>query len=351
MNGTVNFGIIGFGVIGRAHLEAARSAGNIKVVGVADISENALKIAREVYKVGNTFADYHDLLSMQDLDAVIVATPPHTHAEITTQAAKAGKHVLCEKPMAMNSSEAEHMVQVARNAGVKLGIGSGRSRVTPQAELARKHVVEGKLGEIYYARATTVRRRGRPGVDALKESKWFLDSSKAGGGALIDIGVYDIDLLLYLLGDVAPLSASAATYRGVGGPIRLDSVYDVEEHSTLFIRFKKGLTATFETMWAANMRSHSEFLVFGSRGGLVLNRTGSDPFIYFTEEDGKQMAVSYELGQAKPSLVLLLEDFADAVLQDREPRTPGEDGLKTMRIIDLAYRSAKLGREVMAQEI
>jgi len=343
----LNLGVIGVGVIGKYHLQAIANQKNARAIAIADINEEALKSAAERFKIGKCFTDYHDLLALKDLDAVIVATPPFNHAEITCEAAAAGKHVLCEKPMAMNSKEAAKMVDACRRAGVKLGICSARSRLKPQAEMAKQYISEGKLGEIYYARFTTIRRRGRPGIDILKESKWFLDSSKAGGGALIDIGCYDIDLALYLLGESQPISANAITFRGIDSTFDLETKYDVEEHSTVFVRFKDGPLISFETAWAANINSHQEAIIFGSKGGLKLN-----PFTYFTMEGGKGVSISYDLSIDWGSLHnLLINDFVTACLEDKQPKTPGSDGLKVMQIIDMAYKSAKLGREVKIDEI
>jgi predicted dehydrogenase len=350
MNKILNFGVIGVGVIGRSHLQAFANQKNARVIAIADINEEALKSAAERFKIEKCFTDYHELLALKDLDAVIVSTPPFNHAEITCDAASAGKHVLCEKPMAMNSKEAAEMVEACRKAGVKLGICSARSRLTPQAEMAKEYISSGKLGRVYYARFTTIRRRGRPGIDILKESKWFLDSSKAGGGALIDIGCYDIDLMLYMLGDLKPLSVSAITFRGVGGRLKLEAKYDVEEHSSVFVRFKDGSASSFETTWAANLNPYQEILIFGSKGGLMLNRFS--PFTYFSEKDGRGIALSYDLSIDWGSIQsLLIEDFTKACLENRPPKTPGEDGLKVMQIIEMAYKSAKLNREVKIDEI
>ncbi len=348
MGKILNLGIIGVGVVGRFHLQALANQENARVIAVSDISDEALKIASERFRIEKCFKDYHDLLALKNLDAVIISTPPFNHAKIVCDAAAAGKHILCEKPMAMNSKEAAEMVEACNKAGVKLGICSARSRVTPQAEMAKQYILSGKLGKIYYARFTRIRRRGRPGIDILKESKWFLDSSKAGGGALIDVGCYDIDLALYLLKDPQPISVSATVYRGVGGRLRLKTRYDVEEHSSVFVRFKGGASVLFETAWAANMPSYQEYLIFGSRGGLKI-----DPFTYFSEKNGRGIALSYDLRRIDWNTLqeLLVKDFVEACLEDRPPKTTGEDGLKTMQIIDMAYRSAKLNREVKISEI
>jgi predicted dehydrogenase len=346
MGEILNFGVIGVGVIGRSHLQAIMNQKNARIMAVADINEEALKFAEEKFKVEKCFKDYRNLLDMRDIDAVVVATPPFNHAEITCDAASAGKHVLCEKPMAMNFKEAVKMVDACKKAGVKLGICSARSRLTPQAELAKQHISGGKLGKVYYARFTTIRRRGRPGIDILKESKWFLDSSKAGGGVLMDIGCYDVDLAFFLLENLQPLSVNAVMFRGVGGRIKLEAKYDVEEHSSVFVRCKDGLAIIFETAWAANINSYQETIVLGSKGGLKLM-----PFTYFSEKEGKGIAVSYDLSASRAISDMLIEDFVRACLDDRQPKTSGEDGLKVMQIIDMAYKSESLGREVKIDEM
>jgi len=339
-------GIIGVGVIGRQHIKVFSASKESEVVAIADINPKILKTVSKEYGVDKAFLDYHDLLELTDIDGVIVCTPPFAHAKITCDAATYGKHVLCEKPMATNYEEAEKMVKACDEAKVKLGICSARDRFIPSVKLAKQYIDEGEIGRIYYYRATTLRRRGRPGIDILKESKWFLDSSKAGGGALIDIGCYDIDVALYLLGDVHPASVSSMTFRGIEPPIKLSTIYDVEEHSSVLVRFKEGITAMFETAWASNIGSHTETLIFGSAGGLKL-----DPFTYYTEEDGIGVSKMLHIEKPRDIWSQLVTDFITACREDRNPKTSGREGLKIMQIIDAAYQSAKSGREVNIQEI
>ncbi|HIE19265.1 TPA: Gfo/Idh/MocA family oxidoreductase, partial [Candidatus Bathyarchaeota archaeon] len=340
-------GIIGVGVIGHAHIKAFSANKKAEVTAIADINPETLKSTSKEFKIKNAFTDYQDLLALDSLDGIAVCTPPFVHAKITCDAASSGKHVLCEKPMAMNSEEARRMVEACNEAGVKLGICSARSRFSPSVKLAKKYINEGKIGQVYYYRATTLRRRGRPGIDILKESKWFLDSSKAGGGALIDIGCYDIDASLYLLGEVQPVSVSAMRFTGIEPAVKLSTVYDVEEHSSVFVRFKEDVTATFETAWASNIGPHTETLIFGSAGGLKLN-----PFTYYTEEKGLGVSKSFEIPWRSQDIWnQLVDDFITACWKNRNPKTSGEDGLKIMEITEMAYRSAKLKREVNIQEL
>jgi len=340
----VKVGIVGVGTIGKSHMEQYAVSPRAKVVAVADVDKAAAESAAARHGIKKVLTDYRELVALPGVEAVDVCTPPFAHAPVTIAAANAGKHVLCEKPMALNSREANRMVEACRKAGVKLGIASGRSRLSPNVEMARRYVASGKLGKLYYARATTLRRRGRPGLDILQGSKWFLDASKAGGGALIDIGCYDVDVLLYLAGSPQPFAASAMTFRGVGQPLRLEEPYDVEEHATLFVRFEGGLAATFETAWASNMHGADGMLLFGTKGGL---RTS--PFTFYAEQAGQQTALSFEPRLARRES--FIEDFAKACRGHGQPKTPGEDGLKVMQIIDMAYTSARQGREATLKDL
>ena len=338
----LKIGVIGVGHIGKSHLKSYTACEQAEIVAIADVIETALQSAADEYRVPHTFTDYRDLLKL-DVDAVSVCTPPFAHREPTVAAAQAGKHVLVEKPMCMNAAEAKEMVEACRKANVKLGVCHARFRFQPTAEAARKYVASGELGDVYYARVSSLRRRGRPGFDILVNSKWFLDSAKAGGGTLADIGCYNIDSLLYMLGSPQPVSVSAMTFRGVGQQPDV-SVYDVEEHATIFVRFEGGVTAVFESAWASNMDSGDGFRLFGTKGGLKTN-----PFTVYTEQNGMQVDITPKIPQRQGSGNELILDFVQACLNDTLPKTPGEDGLKVMQIIDAAYQSAKLGREVTVE--
>lgn len=341
-------GVIGVGQQGKSHLRSYKACQKAKVVAVSDINEDLAKSVAAEYGVDRYCAHYDDLLALDKVDALSVCTPVFTHSSIVCDAAAAGKHVLCEKPMAMNAAEAQRMLDACRNAGLKLGIASSRSRLKGQVILAKKYISDGKLGKIYYARSTTLRRRGRP--FELKTADWFMDSHKAGGGALIDIGCYDIDVVLYLLGSPQPISASAVTFKGIGKTPSLNTTYDVEEHASVFVRFNDGSSATFEVAWASNMESMENIALFGTEGGLKL-----DPFTYYAVIDNSWAAFSVDMHprwvRDNLGTTTYIDDFVDACLTNRDPLTPGEDGLKVMQIINMAYISAERGREVAIDEI
>ncbi len=223
---------------------------------------------------------------------------------------------------------------------MKLGYQSGGTRLGAVNFAIRNYIVSGKLGNVYYGRATSFRIRGRPRVD----QRWFIDSSKAGGGAFYDIGVYDVDKVLYLLGDPQPSTISAITYRGIGGPVDVgDYIDDVEEHASVFVRFTNGMSFTFEKGWATNMTGISEgIFIFGSLGAF----RGETLLL---EDEGKIVEGKLEvIDIPNPGQI---GDFLNACLSSAKPISSGEDGIKVMEILSGALLSAKLGREVTVEEL
>ena len=290
------------------------------------------------------FSDYNEMLKLPNLDMISICTPPFVHAPVTIAAAQAGKHVYCEKPMAMTATEAKAMCDSCNQANVKLGYQSGVTRLGGTNYAIRDYVTSGKIGDVYYGRMTSFRVRGRPGVDMMLGSPWFIDSAKAGSGALYDTGVYDIDKTLYLLGDPQPATVSATAFRGIDMPrdSKVD-IYDVEEHASIFVRFENGMSFTFEKGWATNMSGLSQgIFIFGSKGAFR-----GDTLL--VEQDGK--IVEGQLNMPDMPNASRIGNFLDACISDRKPISCGEDGQKVMEIMSGALLSAKLGREITIDEL
>jgi predicted dehydrogenase len=344
----LNVGVIGVstwhGVV--QHLEKYLQCRDAHVVAVSDPDAGRAAQVAERYGVERHFADHRELLALDELDAVSIALPPDTHASLTCDAAAAGKHVLCEKAMASDYSGALRMAEACRRAGVKLGLCQARIRFIPAIEMAREYVAAGRLGRVYYIRSSRFRRK-RPGLETEQEEKWFLDSTRSGGGALIDLGCYDIDAVLYLLGDLQPSTVTAFTFRGVAPQPPSDLTFDVEEHASVMVRFRNGPTVTFETSWRSNMDRGDGIVLFGTEGGLEVEPLDPQKFVYYGEHDGIQTATSFDPPAATQDVI---SDFVAACLEDRSPKTSPEEGLRTMQIITKAYESAALGVEVGIEE-
>jgi predicted dehydrogenase len=249
------------------------------------------------------------------------------------------------------------MCDECNKAGVKLGYQSGGTRLGATNYAIRDYIVSGKLGDVYYGRQTSFRVRGRPGLDMPNFSKWFLDSSKGGGGGLYDIGVYQIDKVLYLLGDPQPATISGMAYRGAAPEYTGEGVYDVDEHVSVFVRFSNGMSFTFEDGWVTNMAGMSEgIFIFGSkgafRGDTLIVEEGE------WEKDDKGSPRRYKAKLVEKSLEVpdilnpgRIGDFLNACTGDAKPISSGEDGVKVMEIMSGALLSAKLGREITVPEL
>jgi len=352
-DGKIGIGIIGFGGIAQAaHAPGYRKLPDeCEIVAVADIEPKRLEEAKgDKWKIARAVEDYQKLLEMPEVDAVSVCTPNYVHMRPTLDAFAAGKHVLCEKPMAMNAEEGKRMVAAARDAGKNLQIGYNW-RFAAGAQSLRRAVLDGKLGDIYYARAQALRRRGVPGWGV------FTDKEKQGGGPLIDIGVHITDLTLWLMGHKRPVSASAmiatkfGTREGVLGTMGTwnPKTYTVEDFAVGLVRFEDGSTMTLESSFIANIgKDVFATHLMGTEGGAHFDM---GDYTLYREEFGT-------LTDIKPGWLPSVESshgeevraFVQAV---REKRTveelgaaTGEQGLLVTQIMDALYRSGEEGREV-----
>jgi predicted dehydrogenase len=289
-----------------------------------------------------------EVLSDRAVDAVIVATPPYAHMEPTIAALEAGKHVLCEKPFALDPSEAERMTETAERTGKYLAVASARLRCGAAMRRAQQLAASGELGEVYHVRSSQFRVRGRPGIDILKDVHWFIDFKRAGGGALIDIGVYQIDVLLWLLGNPRVKTVLCTTKMGIGDPAPAPLKQDVEDHAVLMFTCQNGASGILEITWSSNVSGADTLLVFGTKAGL---RFG--PLTYI--EPGRlnpQRAVeervlprNVEDGSTE-GFGSVSQQFVDALLAGRQPYTPGRDALEVTRVMHAAYESAQTGQAV-----
>ncbi len=337
--GKFKVGIIGAGAISKAHIKEYMAWPDVEVAAAADILPERAEKAKAEFGLKYAFGDYREMLKMDELDAVSVCTPPFAHMGPAIDALKAGKHVLCEKPMAMNAAEAAKMVAAAKKYGRKLAVCCSRNRFSVQARAAKAFVEEGELGDIYYARTTFLRRRGRPGLDMMKDQPWFLDKSKAGGGALNDMAQYHLDFTLWLLGYPKPVSVSGFTFRGVHPTAPKGLKHDVDEHVSAFIRMENGFGITLEEAWAAHMSGADGVFVFGTKGGIKTN-----PLTFYKDVAGRFADITPVF--PKEDAPRVCQEFVQAIREGRDPATRGEDALVLSRICDAIHESTRTGKEV-----
>src|SRR5229473_4268946 len=244
---SLNLGIIGTGWPGQMHAEALRASGVANLYACADLDEARRTEFEKTYAPQKSFGDYEELLQDQHVDAAIICLPNFLHFPASLAALEAGKHVLCEKPPTLNAAEMKVLREEATRRHLVYFFGR-QFRFTPAMRRAKALVEEGRLGNIYHAKATFVRSRGIPvGV-----GNWFTEKKRSGGGALIDIGIHALDSVWYLMGTPRPVAVSAQVFRNFDHLVEI-SVFDVEDAAYAFIRFENGAVVQLETSWAGNL--------------------------------------------------------------------------------------------------
>lgn len=352
-NRPIGIGIIGSGAIAQnTHMpvyKTLQDEGKVKIVAVADAREETAREAAEKFNVPHRFLDYKQMLELDSIDAVDICTPNFLHKQPTIDSFRAGKHVLVEKPLALNAIEGEEMVNAARQAGKKFQIAlNNRFAAGPQA--IKRFIDQGKIGDIYYARAHALRRRGIPGWGV------FTQKDKQGGGPLIDIGVHILDLTLWLMGHPEPTSVSGVTYTKFGtreGVIGLmgqwdPKIFTVEDFAVGMVRFKNGASLVLESSFVANIeRDEFTTSVMGTEGGAFLDPYNSDRNKIFREE-------SQTLTDSTPVFLpkvntyeAEIRAFVKAIEEDTPVIVPAEQGLMVSRILDAIYTSSETGKEVV----
>jgi predicted dehydrogenase len=321
-----------------------------ELIAVADANEATAKEAAEKFGIQNVFSYYKDLLALPGIDAVSVATPNAFHKQVTIDALRAGKHVLCEKPMAMNADECRDMIRAQRESGKMLQIAL-QWRFGGAIRFMREYIDHGHMGEIYYARAMALRRREVPGWGV------FIDKEKQGGGPLIDIGVHILDLTLYLMGYPKPVSASGQTYQKMGtNPKHYNawgdydrSKFTVEDFAVGLIRFDNGATVTLESSFMGNIEQ--EFFgchLFGTDAGALLNLFSGSPITIYSEVEQQLFdMVPKNIPKVKSMHADEVAAFVTAIQEGKPSPVPGEQGMILNAVFDALYKSSDSGHEEM----
>ncbi|NKB68465.1 MAG: gfo/Idh/MocA family oxidoreductase [Candidatus Latescibacteria bacterium] len=353
---TLRIGLIGVGLIGKGHLRKYREIDAAQVVALADLDQDELARVAAEFDVADTYTDYKELLQRDDIDAVDVCLHNNLHAPVTIAALEAGKHVYCEKPIAGSYADGQAMLAAAAATGHHLSVQLANV-FARETRVARRLIDEGRLGQVYHARSTGYRRRGRPFVDGYGTAQ-FVRRDAAGGGALFDMGVYHIARMLYLLGPPAIERISGKIYQetGMDENRRQQSGYDVEELATGLVRLGGGATLDITEAWAIHLDPFEGSFIVGSEGGVRL-----DPFSYHTTVADMDMDATFNIDAASRRWHSLgdTEDAYDspqqhwiAALQGRVELLPtAELALQTMLISEGIYLSDRLGREVTAAEV
>jgi predicted dehydrogenase len=356
MTDKIRIGCIGVGQIGKHHLDNYSKIENAELVAIADINEAELNQVGEDFGIPNRYTDFRKMLERDDLDAVDVCLHNNLHMPVTVAVLEAGKHVYCEKPMAGSYIDAEMMYNRAQALGLKLSIQS-RLLFETETRAARYIIDRGLLGKRYHARSYGFRRRGRPYVDGYG-TPTFVQKEVASGGALYDMGVYNIIQILYLLDNPKPMRISGKIYQETDMDARRReiSAYNVEELGMGFVRLDGDIILDIIESWAIHLDGFPGSYVVGSKGGVRLN-----PFGYFHSVGDLSFDSTANLGEFDYRMHNVHEqgDIYDspqhhwvAALQGRVELLPSAElALNTMLISEGIYLSSELGREVTAEEV
>lgn len=353
-------GVVGCGGIANAkHLPAMKRNGNFELVAFCDLLEERAMKAKEEYGTedARVYTDYQELLK-EDVEAVYVLTPNSSHAPISIAAMEAGKHVMCEKPMAKTYAEAKAMVETAERTGKVLTIGY-QNRYRADSVYLKSACQAGELGEIYYAKAHAIRRRAVPtwGV--------FLDEEKQGGGPLIDIGTHALDLTLWMMDNYEPEMVMGSVYRKLADQKDTGNawgdwdpeIFTVEDSAFGYIKMKNGATINLESSWALNTLDvrEAQTTLCGTKGGadmadgLRINRV-SHGRQCVEKPDLAAGGVAFFDGAAERPDDVEQRVFYHAIV-DGEPLTvEPRQAMVVTQILEAIYESGRTGRAVYFRE-
>lgn len=377
----IGVGLVGYKFMGRAHSNAYRQVGSFFDVdpkpvmqAICGRDEAAVKQAAEQLGWRGYETDYHELVKRDDIGLVDVSTPGYLHRDVVLAALEAGKHVLCEKPLANTLAEAQEMLTAAKKAGT-INVVNFNYRRVPAVQFAKKLIEDGALGDIRHWRAVYLQ-------DWLNDPKaplaWRLKKELAGSGSLGDIGAHILDLSLFLIGSVTRVTGTLDTFikqrpvevassGGSGlsqqGGTELGDV-TVDDATTFLARFANGATGTFEaTRLAPGRRNYNSFEINGSKGSLSFNLERLNELeVYFTEDEsglqgfrtisvtesghpytGAWWPAGHIIGW-EHTHIHVVKDVLDGIQSGVNPAPSFEDGFRCQAVLDAVDRSNSSGK-------
>jgi predicted dehydrogenase len=344
MTRRIRWGVIGSGGIARRRTmpEGILAAPHASLVAVHDLDAKVnADVARQF---GVRAADSLAALLSDDVDAVYIASPADQHYRQALACARAGKHVLCEKPLGMTAREAATMARTFKRRGLRLGVGF-MMRFSSQHQAALQLIRSGRLGQLVYGRAQL--SCWYPPI----RGAWRQDPRKGGGGSLMDMGGHCIDLLEMFFGDVSRVSCftGRAVHR-----------YASEDSATVMLQFRNGGMATVDTFFCIrDDASRNALELYGSKGGILaegtIGQAAAGKMVAFIEKAGAGYAAQQSRAGARGEAIAPrpvntyraeIDEFSRAILGRRAPSNDAVHGLRSQRVIEACYRSARLGRAV-----
>jgi predicted dehydrogenase len=382
MSGQINIAIVGYKFMGKAHSNAYHKAGrffdlpcDLTLKVACGRHERSLNEFAKNWGWQETDVSWRKAVERDDVDLVDISSPTNTHLEIVLAAARAGKHILCEKPMARNADEARQMYEAVRQAGVRHAIGFNYRRV-PAIRLAKHLIDDGKLGQIYHWRGAYLQDWI---VDPNFPLTWHLRKEAAGYGPHGDLNSHSVDLARYLVGEIKTVQCTMAhfirertlpdeeqetAFEAAAGTGRGEVT--VDDASFMVVEFENGALGSFEaTRFASGRKNYNAFEIYGSNGSLTFNLERMNELEFYSRDDDsgtqgfKTIPVTesthpYISAWWPPGHIIGYEhtfvhqaaDFARCIHDGSEYEPNFHDGLRCMEVLDAAALSAEEGRRV-----
>jgi predicted dehydrogenase len=347
----IKVGIIGAGSLSDYHMKSYIQNGKVELTAICDKSEARAVEKANKFGIPNVYTDYYEMLANPEIDAVSIITWNNLHAVMSIAALESGKHVLVEKPLCMTVQEALNIEDAVRRTGKQLQIGYVRRHAT-NAKVLKEFIDRGELGEIYYAKASFLRRLGNPGG-------WFTDKELSGGGPLIDLGVHIIDICWYLMGRPKVKSISGNTYQKLGNRAQVENLSfykaadydlsnsDVEDMANALIRFENGASLMVDVSYTLHVKQDElNVKIYGDKGGAEL-----EPELLMVSEKNNTILnlqpqidnLSFDFERAFQNEI---DHFIECCRTNQKTNCPVEDGVEMMKILCGIYESSQKGMEI-----
>jgi predicted dehydrogenase len=332
----LHFGIVGVGNIAPLHALAIQELPEAELIAVTTRNAERGKAFAEKYG-GVWQADYAELLQQPELDVVAICTPHDLHAPLAIAAARAGKHVLCEKPMARTTAECDEMIEACDRAGVTLGV-VFQSRFEPLSQQLKRLIDEGTLGRVLWSSASTIWYRGD---DYYRSGPWRGTWQHEGGGVLINQAIHAIDLMLWLTGMPDRVTAQTRT---------LNHAIEVEDGAIATLQYADKRLGLIQATTVAYPGYAERLEVYGTHGSAIYHKgEGRLEWHLRDPREDRVLEANISSGAANPMDIsatghaAVFQNFAQAIRQGRHPLIDGAEGRRSVEVVEAIYRAARSG--------